>query len=92
MCHKISGKGESVGPELTYEGSKTIDEFNFGDVHGIELTPWSWHFAHFKNPQIFDPDSQMPNLELSDEEAKALAIYMLSLTKEKIPYEYMRGR
>jgi hypothetical protein len=91
LCHKIGGIGESVGPEITYEGSKTIDDFNFGNVRDIERTPWAWHFAHFKNPQLFDPNSQMPNLELSDEEAKALTVYMLSLTKEKIPYEYRRG-
>jgi hypothetical protein len=89
MCHKISGKGESTGPDLTFEGSKTIDEFNFGGAKNIERTPWAWHFAHFKNPQLFDPNSTMPNLELTDEEAKALTVYMLSLTKEKIPYEYI---
>ena len=91
MCHKIEGMGESVGPELTFEGSRTIDEFNFGEVKDMERTPWAWHIAHFKNPQLFDPDSQMPNPELSDGEAKALTVYMLSLTKEKIPYEYRRG-
>ena len=31
----------------------------------------------------------MPNLELSDEDARALTIYLLSLTDEKVPEEYI---
>lgn len=74
-CHKINGEGESLGPDLSNEGNKRSIE---------------WHFKHFKNPQVFSPESEMPDFELSDEEIKALTIYMLSLTKEKIPANYTK--
>lgn len=73
QCHKIAGTGVNVGPDLTHEGDKRSPE---------------WLFQFLKNPQIFNPDSEMPDLELSDEEAKALTVYVLSLTSEYISKDY----
>ena len=88
QCHKIGDKGESVGTELTREGLKTKHHFDFTHVKG-EHTIANWQFEHLKNPEAVVPDSVMPNLEISDEDAKALTVYLLSLTGEEVPEEYI---
>lgn len=50
-----------------------------------------WIYEHFLDPQAVTPGTIMPNFNFTPDEAKALTIYMLSLTKDKIPYEYRAG-
>ncbi len=65
-CHKIRGVGGAIGPDLTLVGQKRKDP--------------EWHLRHFKDPQSTSPGSTMPSFKhLSDEELKALTVYMLSL-------------
>lgn len=73
-CHLINGEGEKGG----------IDLSQAAEHHSAD-----WHFAHLKDPQALVPDSQMPNLELTDEEARVLTVYIMSLRKEEIPYRYL---
>lgn len=90
-CHKIEGiSAGNIGPELTVVGSKYQHEFNYKNIKG-EHTVANWIFEHFKDPQAITTGTVMPNFGLTDEEAKALTIYMLSLTRGKIPYEYRFG-
>jgi mono/diheme cytochrome c family protein len=70
-CHKLRGQGGDAGPDIT----------KAGEVHDDP----EWHFEHFKNPKSVVPTSEMPGLNLSDEEARALAFLMVSLTGEPIP-------
>ncbi len=72
-CHKISGSGENLGPDLTNIGSKRNPE---------------WLFKFLKTPELVNPETEMPDFGLTDEETKALTIYMMSLTSENIPIEY----
>ncbi len=44
---------------------------------------------HFKDPKSVVPTSEMPNWNLSDEEAHALTYLMTTLTGEPIPTEYL---
>ena len=84
-CHSLRGEGEKDAPDLTNEGDKKRHEFDFGKYDSPKLTQADWQFMHLKDPQVFNPDSEMPNLGLSDEEAKALTIYVLSLTEKETP-------
>jgi mono/diheme cytochrome c family protein len=85
-CHSLNGVGAEDAPDLTNEGNKKKRELDFGEYDRPEMTQADWQFMHLKDPQVFNPDSEMPNLDLSDEEAKALAIYILSLGKSKVPH------
>lgn len=70
-CHKVGNKGGNRGPDLTREG-----RFGHRDP--------DWLFKHFKDPKAVVPDSSMPNYHFTNKEAKAITMYMLSLTDEKI--------
>lgn len=71
-CHRINGKGGTIGPDLSNEGN-------------IVAHDEKWHYRHFKNPQSVMPGSAMPDLGLTDLEIKALTAYMMSLKSGKLP-------
>jgi ubiquinol-cytochrome c reductase cytochrome b subunit len=63
-CHRVAGKGGAVGPDLTkVEGEKAS----------------AWVAKHIRNPQAADPGSQMPKMDLLDDEITALSAYVKSL-------------
>lgn len=74
-CHKLFGEGGNIGPDLTYVARPG------------HRSP-AWLFEHFKNPQKVSPGSVMPSFGFTDEEAKALTVFMLSLTDERITGYY----
>ncbi len=89
-CHKMYKSGGTSGPDLTMVASKQSDEFVWGDFPGKKnVRTWLWE--HFQNSQVFDPSSKMVNYEISEENAKALTIYMLSLVEDRYPGEYYVG-
>ncbi len=78
-CHKLRGQGGDAGPDIS----------NAAEVDHGELPKDEWHFKHFKDPKSVVAASEMPNLDLSDEEATALTFLMMSLTGEPIPTDYL---
>ncbi len=88
ICHIIKGEGLTIGPEVTYEGSKYPEGFVFDEVDG-KKSVLNWHNQHFKNPQKVSKDSLMINFVFNDEEAKALSLLMMSWKKKNIPVEYI---
>jgi len=86
-CHKYRERGGSLGPDITYVGEKTVHDLDFTHVeHGH--TVFDWMTAHFKSPQEVVPDSKMPDMGLSEDEARDLAIYMISLKRKSAPAAY----
>ncbi len=64
-CHKMSGKGGTLGPELTNEGTHQPD--------------MNWQVEHLKNPAKMTPGSSMPSFaHLKPDELNALAAYLIS--------------
>jgi cytochrome c oxidase subunit 2 len=75
-CHTIQGVPSAqgkVGPNLTNYGSRTTLGSGMYPNTKEALVRW------LKNPQEAKPGNKMPNLALSDEDASAIADYLLSL-------------
>lgn len=87
-CHRIGLEGASKGPELTTVGLRPLGHFDFSHVRGPR-TIENWHVEHLMDPKRVMPATIMPNYELTDNEAKALTIYLLGLTGTRVPQEYV---
>lgn len=89
-CHKLYKRGGTSGPDLTEVASKQSDQFTWGTYEG-QRSIRTWLGEHFRNSQNFDPNSKMANYEMTEENAKALTIYMLSLGEDRYPADYYVG-
>ncbi len=83
-CHKYRGRGGTVGPDITYVGDKSEHGFDFTNIEG-EHTVQQWLFEHFKNPDRLSPGTLMPAMDLNDQMARDLTMYMLSLHRKSMP-------
>lgn len=78
-------------PEHTGFGDKRVDELDFGNVTDIPRTRADWVLAKEKSPRVFSTETIqliMPNFELSNQEAKALRVFVLSFTEQNLSVEY----
>jgi len=73
-CHKLRGRGGDIGPDITRAG---------------ELHDAGWHFKHFKDPKSVVETSEMPNDNLSDEQAQLLTFLVMCYKGESIPTELL---
>lgn len=83
-CHRISGVGAEIGPDLTLEGMRDPGRLSFAGVRG-DHTLSGWLADHFRAPRRVVADSQMPAQGLTDAEVDALTLAMLSLRREDRP-------
>jgi mono/diheme cytochrome c family protein len=63
-CHKVKGKGGILGPNLSRAGFMLQPQFIYRWV---------------TNPQSFKPETRMPNLDLPEEDALAVTLYLGTL-------------
>ena len=87
-CHQYRGRGGALGTDLTYVGDKTRHDFDFKHVKG-EHTVEQWLFEHFKVPREVSPGTVMPDMGLSDDQARDLALYMMSLHRKSAPASHL---
>ncbi len=88
-CHMINGQGGNVGPDLTFEGDKNPELFVFTNIKQGPKTVFNWLYQHFKDPAGVTKGSVMPNFGLTNEQARALTMLMLSWRDVRLPYEYI---
>jgi mono/diheme cytochrome c family protein len=87
-CHKLGGRGGTLGPALDNEGAKTKHQLIMSALKPPHTT-WNWQLAHFRDPGGVVPDSQMRNPTVTRQEALALTAFMLSQWKRDVPESYL---
>lgn len=87
-CHKLEGRGGTLGVALDGEGAKTRHQLIMTNMKP-PFTTWRWHQAHFGDPGAIVDASQMKNPTVTDREALSLTVYMLSLWRRDVPESYL---
>ncbi|MFQ5666977.1 MAG: c-type cytochrome [Candidatus Binatia bacterium] len=90
VCHTVQGRGGATGPELTYVGDKNPELFDFSHVTGRH-TLLNWHVQHLLDPDVVSPNTEMPPYGFSEDEARGLALLLLSWKKLSLPPRYIPG-
>ena len=93
-CHNIDGfmDAKPIGVEITSEGSKPVDKFDFGLFHDIEHTNYAWIENKLRTPRIYDRGKEsdpldllkMPNFHFSEEEIEAVTTAILAFNTDKV--------
>jgi cytochrome c551/c552 len=100
-CHNINGfEGDlpQIGPELTKEGSKPVEQFGFGQQKQVPHTRQGWLTQHLKLPSIWDIGvpkpfkdlNKMPNFYLNDQEIESIVGVLLGQVSDKVPLAGMK--
>jgi mono/diheme cytochrome c family protein len=87
-CHKIGGRGGTLGRALDNEGLRTKHQLVLSKLSPPHTT-WRWHQAHLLDPAGVVPGSQMINPKVTEEEAQTLTAYLLSLRQRDVPESYL---
>ena len=80
-CHRYRGGGGDLGSDLTYVGDKRRHDYDFAHVDG-EHTVQQWLYEHFLSPERVSPETVMPDMGFTPEEAHTLTLYMMSLHRK----------
>jgi mono/diheme cytochrome c family protein len=87
-CHRLGGRGGTLGPALDNEGAKTKHQLILANLKP-PYTAWDWHKAHFRDPGGVVEASQMKNPALSGPQILALTVYMLAQRQRDVPESYL---
>jgi len=102
-CHEIAGLEDEgrIGTELTFEGSKPLEQIDFGLlVKTAEEKGWHNHLGFFthklQNPAMFDQGLikavdetlRMPNMHLQPVEITALSTFLMGSVSSTLPPRY----
>lgn len=87
-CHTINGRGGIIGPDLTNEGDKPTEQFDYSRLSGRHSV-FAWQVAHFQNPKMVSPDTVMPSFGFSTQQSQALSLLVMSWRKKDIPAHYI---
>ena len=85
-CHRFPGMEGlgKIGPSLAGVGDRAVDE-NAGAGHLAPPTLPNWIFLKLQTPEALAERSRMPTYNLSETEAAAVTVALLSLRAEDLP-------
>ncbi len=89
-CHTINDRGGTIGPDLTYVGDKSPEQYDYSRMLGVK-TAFAWHVAHLQNPKSLVPETVMPNFGFNSRDAQALSLLVMSWKRSTIPARYLPG-
>jgi mono/diheme cytochrome c family protein len=95
-CHEIKGfeNAQSIGTDLSEEGSKLVTRLDFAFISDIPHTSkLGWFEAKLHDPRVFDRGRvlppldklRMPNYDFTDEEVQRLVTAIMSFQREIQP-------
>jgi cytochrome c2 len=90
VCHVVEGRGGLKAPELTYIGDKNPELFDFTHVTGLH-SAFNWHVQHLTHADTVSPGTAMPDFDFEPDEARALAVLLLSWRRQSFPPRYLPG-
>ena len=102
-CHDIKGfeKAQSIGTDLSEEGSKLVTRLDFAFITDIPHTSkTAWFDRKLHDPRIFDKGRvlqpleklRMPNFDFTDQEVNRLLTAIMSFQREIQPPAAMPAR
>jgi cytochrome c2 len=92
ICHVINSDGGKLGPDLTREGDKHAEGFDFSNLVSDQMTVFNWHIKHFGSPTTIVPGSIMPEMNFQSKDAQALAMLVMSWRDDQdLPLAYFPG-
>ncbi len=92
ICHIVNGEGGKLGPDLTFEGDKHAESFDFSNFATENPSIFTWHFNHFKSPESVVPNTIMPSMNFQTRDAIALSMLVMSWRDvSAVPTAYLPG-
>lgn len=99
-CHAVEGfeNAPMIGAELTYEGSKDVSKFDFGNVQISHVSKEEWIYTKIRTPRVwdvgkakdFEGKTRMPNFNLNHDQSVAVAAIVIGHEEKNVDDEAIR--